>query len=170
MSNEHKRETTTEIITHNDLVRRGAEWLRRHHNCGVVLTEYHSRLDAVPDVIGFGYRGSVVIECKASRSDFFADKNKSHRSARVSKQLGNYRYYLTSPDIVTSEDIPEGWGLLYIWDKLITVEVHPVFHEEPEIRVAEYSILYSLVRRAEIRGMISEIMKPLETDDITWVH
>lgn len=154
--------TDNQILTHQDLVLRGAKWLRNRHRgcpgCNVILTEFVTSGSAIPDVIGFNRWDSVVLECKVSRSDFLADKRKIHRHSF--NQCGNYRYYLVLPNIVSVEDIPEGWGLLYLQARCINIIKPSVRNSEPNVRAAEYSILYSIARRAEIRGYIPSLRKP----------
>src|SRR5690606_36412781 len=55
--------------------------------------------------------GSVVGECKVSRSDFIADKTKPHRTARG---MGHWRYFMCLEGLINTEDLPEGWGLLWV--------------------------------------------------------
>jgi hypothetical protein len=162
------------FITHSDLVERGAKWLESQHAgyygkektparywnhaaCGVILKEYKCITDSIPDVIGFTARRSVVIECKVSRADFLADQKKPHRAVDNLQQCGNYRYYLTLPNIVGVEDVPEGWGLLYAQSNKIQVVKPSPEHIEPQIRVAEYFILYSIARRCALRGVLKDI-------------
>jgi len=51
-----------------------------------------------------------MIESKVSRSDFKADAKKSGRVLGV---VGTYRFYITPLDMVSPDEIPKGWGLLY---------------------------------------------------------
>src|SRR5699024_2495989 len=71
----------------------------------------------VPDAIGFktefGYRGSIVVEVKTSRADFFADAKKPHRNGSI-EGMGNWRYYLCPSDLIKPEEIPGKYGLLYV--------------------------------------------------------
>ena len=150
---------------HSDLILRARRWLetysgkRGNYRCGFVLTEYKSYAVEIPDAMGFRSDKSILIECKATRQDFFADKNKAHRHGL--KRLGNVRFYLVPTGLVSKEETPKGWGLLYAHDKQITIEVEPLHHTEPEIKVAEYTMLYSLLRRAEIRNLIPKLLIPL---------
>ena len=144
------------IITHDMLVLRAKKWLG-NRGCQVVLTEYRSYSPAIPDAIGFSHCNSIVIECKVSRSDFLHDQKKRHR--KYVNQLGNYRYYLTPPNIVCKEDVPEGWGLLYVLDKrIIKVKEAPgIFGGD--VRTAEWQILYSLARRITGHGLMDKILE-----------
>ena len=161
-------------ITHDKLIEVGAKWLKsqhssgdnkslssvfRHSGCGVILKEFVSFEVSIPDVIGFNNHCSVVIECKVSHEDYIADLKKDHRAVDNLKQCGNYRYYLTLPEIIKPEEIKNGWGLLY-YDGKVHIVKAPDYHNEPEIKVAEYSILYSVVRRASDKNQLEEILKP----------
>jgi len=72
------------------------------------------------DVIGFRQTCSVVVESKVSRSDFLADSKKPERN---SGGVGTYRFYITPHNLITIEELPCNWGLLYTDGKSIT-EVH----------------------------------------------
>ncbi|WP_017461357.1 hypothetical protein [Dyella ginsengisoli] len=102
-------------LTHGQLCQIGARWLRGRGRCPIVLTEFACQLTEQPDVLGLRNAGqdSLLIEAKASRSDFLADKRKPHRSDRAIEALGSYRWYLCEPDVIRVQDLPERWGLLY---------------------------------------------------------
>ena len=150
------------ILTHGDLVQRAKRWLEKSHGnkfaCGVVLAEYNSYADEIPDVIGFNAKRSILIECKVSRADFKSDGKKPHRHYR--KKLGNLRYYLTMPNVACPEDITNGWGLLIASDKRITEVKESEYFGDDTVKAAEWAILYSIVRRFTVRGLLSEIQKP----------
>jgi hypothetical protein len=163
-------------ILHSALIDMGYRWLLRSHNgndnngmgylpaCGIVLKDYKSYSDAIPDVIGFASRHSVVIECKASRKDFLADSRKGHRDIRNNHQLGNYRFFLTPFGMIDTAELPENWGLLVTSGKQIMIVKAASFLTHPEIRCAEYTLLYSMLRRLELRHLLSDIQKPLRRE------
>jgi hypothetical protein len=88
----------------------------------------------IPDAIGWLRSGvSLLIECKASRSDFLSDAAKPSRKSnninnrpdsgpaapeapikppRKTEGLGAYRFYLTLSGLLEPEKLPEDWGLL----------------------------------------------------------
>jgi hypothetical protein len=67
------------VMNHALLVRRAVEWLRRYR-CGVVLSEQACVSGEMPDAIGWKRAcHSVLVECKISRADFLADRNKPFR-------------------------------------------------------------------------------------------
>ncbi|SJN14844.1 Phage protein [Halomonas citrativorans] len=115
--------TAVKQWTHADLCTIAVKWLKRAnsnngHGCHVAVSEVRSGWTGeIPDAIGFrqsGYApsdGSVVVEVKVSRSDFLADKKKPHR---IDGGLGNWRYYMCPEGMIQPEELPEGWGLLWV--------------------------------------------------------
>jgi len=101
-------------MTHADLVERAARWLAKTKGCAVVATEIATTSES-PDAIGWRAGYSHLVECKASRADFLADRNKPFRIVPETG-LGDYRWYMTPPGLVSPDELPDGWGLL---------EVHP---------------------------------------------
>lgn len=96
-------------ITHSDLITHAAKWLSSR--CAVVITDMTHAGSETPDAIGWSSRASILIECKASRADFLADRQKSFR--RVPNQgMGAYRYFCTPAGLIKAGELPEGWGLL----------------------------------------------------------
>lgn len=118
-----------------------------------------------------------MIECKASRSDFYADKKKrfhwiqqehigqyrnEYRFARFSAKeaeqmglvseeiprMGNYRYYLCEPGVITEELVQEHascHGLLHIEGRRIKIVREAMRREnvnyEAEIRYLRFCII-----------------------------
>lgn len=68
-----------------------------------------------PDVFAFTKYYSVLIECKASRSDFLADKKKPFRQDPL-QGVGKRRYYLVNEGVCTQDEMPDGWQLLIARD------------------------------------------------------
>lgn len=109
--------------THAELCAIAVKWLKRPnsnngHGCHVAVSEVRSGWSGeVPDAIGFRqagftpHDGSVVVEVKVSRSDFMADKKKPHR---IEGGLGNWRYFMCPEGVIQPDDLPEGWGLLWV--------------------------------------------------------
>lgn len=127
-------------ITHRVLVDQAAIWLRK--KCEVVVTEL-ATMGEEPDALGWNGWTSTLVECKASRSDFLNDRNKSFRTK--GDGMGVYRYYLSTPGIIKVEDLPGKWGLLELTAKRIRV----VQKAEPleANRLREILILLSALRR-----------------------
>lgn len=122
-------------MTHAELVARAVRWLRGSQRCVLVVDEFAWWGGEQPDAMGWKADGtSILIECKASRSDFFADSKKPWRRAHE-MGLGMARYYMTPPDLIEvfpggrgieglTDTIPPGWGLLEVHGRRV-VKVTP---------------------------------------------
>lgn len=98
-------------MTHAQLVDRAVGWLRAYR-CGVVLSEQACVSGEMPDAIGWKQAcHSVLVECKVTRADFLADREKPFR-LKPEKGVGSERFYLTPPALLKTEELPAGWGLL----------------------------------------------------------
>jgi len=94
-------------------------WLAKR--CPVVITEMTSGAWEEPDAIGWRGAGSILVECKASRADLRADKNKPHRRRETVSDglswpgLGDERFYLFPQGMVdvTDDLVLPGWGVLF---------------------------------------------------------
>ena len=143
-------------ITHDDLITAGKRWLNRswrnaseegHGRCSLILTELvcNTVTGEVPDVIGWYFRDSILIECKVSRSDFLADRKKVFRQL-PELGAGVQRWYLTPAGLLTVADLPEGWGLLEA-DARARVAVIRPSGRFPANRDIEIAMLLSAIRR-----------------------
>jgi hypothetical protein len=73
----------------------------------VVATELKTDIFEEPDAIGWGACSrSILVECKASRADFFADKKKNRAG------VGLEKWYMTPRGLVKPCEVPDGWGLV----------------------------------------------------------
>lgn len=158
-------EVPTISFSHDALVERAGIWLRKI-GCKIVFTELatSTRTGEIPDAIGWKFSGqvSILVECKATRADFLADRNKRFR-ANPELGMGDWRFYLCPPGIITVEDLPAGWGLLYCTPRMIK-QVHGV-PDGINLRwggtlplkgnkADEITMLVSALRRLEIRGYL----------------
>ena len=99
-------------MTHAELVARAGAWLRSR--CSIVLCELKTNLPEIPDAIGWmGDGWSVLVECKASRSDFVRD------SFKTPARMGQERWYLTPDGLIWPQDVGQ-WGLLGVRGARIT--------------------------------------------------
>lgn len=149
-------------MNHAFLVARAVEWLRRYR-CGVVLSEQACVSGEMPDAIGWKRTcHSVLVECKISRADFLADRNKPFR---VKPQLGvgSERFYLAPKDLVKVEELPPGWGLLEYHNRSIElVRASKKNLRSDEGFRCEMNLLLASLRRVEIRiepQTITEFLK-----------
>lgn len=146
------------IWTHKEGVEIAARWLR--NRCKVILPEFvcmNSR--EIADVIGFNANDSHMIEVKVSRADFLSDKKKYFR--RMEEYgMGNYRYYCCPRKLIGPLEVPDGWGLIYIFENgKARIMMHP--DRKKSNQKAEIGVLYSYARRAVVKGLHDEIMKPI---------
>lgn len=154
-------------MTHDELCARAEKWLI-NNGCGVTLKDPFKSYTAngeQPDAIGWRDGLSIMVECKVSRSDFLADKKKKFRNGEE-LGMGDWRFYLSPPEIIRPDDLPEGWGLL--WAKPKTI--HKVsgvpgncgwWHNRPfePCKRSETMMLYSALRRLSLRGYLPEVYK-----------
>ena len=160
-----KKTSNPEGLTHSKLVEIGYAWVMKNASCGVAFKEFHTSNSEHPDVIGFGSWGhSVLLECKVSRSDFLSDKNKPFRKEPDSG-MGKYRFYICPTNLIRIEELPDGWGLIYVSDTYKAKKVHQPFkmhtkRNQPPYKhnlLAEHALMYSALRRLELRGRIEEV-------------
>lgn len=88
-------------------------WQSQNILSAVELVCYGTELT---DVYATNRATSTIIEVKTSHSDFLNDKKKYARSKQAETckhQIGNYRYYLCPDGVISPDELPEGWGLLY---------------------------------------------------------
>lgn len=82
-------------------------WKKQYiSNCNPVYKETQNITGYLPDVIGWSWIDSVVIECKTSKSDFNNEKKKKGFRA------GDIFYYLSYKDIISIDELNEYEGLL----------------------------------------------------------
>ncbi len=126
-------------------------WLRRYR-CGVVLSEQACVSGEMPDAIGWKNAcHSVLVECKVSRSDFLADRDKSFRQ-KPESGVGCERFYLAPQGLIRVEELPAGWGLLAVTGR----EIERVKPSAKNLRLAtgfanEMNLLLASLRRVEVR-------------------
>ena len=141
-------------MTHEALVELAVRWLRTSYRCGIILSEQACCTGEVPDVIAWkGRCRSVLVECKVSRADFLADRNKPWR-ANSEGALGCERFYLAPAGVIAAEELPPGWGLLVVRGRKVEVAVECNKRRSlrtPEGLMNEMNLLLASLRRVEIR-------------------
>ena len=121
---------------HAALVARAVRWLRGAHRCKVVFAEMAGPSAYIPDAIGWAHGGfSILVECKVSRGDFFADRAKPiHRNP--DGYPGEERWFLTPPALVRPDEVPAGWFLAEAHPAGVRIITHPEtqppFDQHPE--------------------------------------
>ena len=150
-------------MTHEKLVQRAVAWLRSY-GCGVVLSEQCCASGETPDAIGWKRAcHSVVVECKISRSDFLADREKPFRR-KAELGMGCERYYLSPGGLLNPDELPRGWGLLELRGRDVHVDV-PANEKMRSTRGFRYemNLLLASLRRVEVRVEPQSI-----TDFLKW--
>ena len=138
-------------MTHAQLVERAVRWLR-WYRCGVVLSEQACVSGEMPDAIGWKQAcHSVLVECKVTRADFLADRNKPFR-LKQEKGVGGERFYLAPPSLIRIDELPAGWGLL----ELRKGRVEMIQPSAKNLRTTagfrgEMNLLLASLRRVEVR-------------------
>ncbi|PVZ84189.1 hypothetical protein C9426_24085 [Serratia sp. S1B] len=148
------------VKPHDELCIRAERFLRSNG----FSVAFHDRLRAwsnegeLPDALGFRNGVSCLIEVKCSRSDFLADKKKKFR-VEPSIGMGDWRFLMCEPGIIAIEDLPDGWGLLYVEGrKVIKIYGWPSnglwLTNKPfsSNKQAECDYLYSALRRVFEQG------------------
>jgi len=126
-------------------------WLRGYR-CGVVLSEQACSSGEMPDAIGWKRAcHSVLVECKITRADFLADREKPFR-VKPEIGLGCERFYLAPAGLLKVEELPAGWGLLECRNR----QVEMVRASARKLRSQtgfrhEMNLLLASLRRVEIR-------------------
>jgi hypothetical protein len=146
-------------LSHQDLVDRAEQWVLKQGKCGFALSEFNTDnySGEIPDVLGFRYQRSTLIECKVTRGDFLSDKNKKFRKMPT-WGMGNLRYFMTPPGLVTEEEVLDrypNWGLLVAHPKIIKVALKP--REQICSTKDERIVLCSALRRVHLRDDLSKI-------------
>ena len=126
-------------------------WLRRYR-CGVVLSEQACVSGEMPDAIGWKKAcHSVLVECKVSRADFIADRDKECRK-KPKHGVGCERYYLVPQGLVRIEELPSGWGLLEASHGQIVITKRSAKNLRSAIGFQhEMNLLLASLRRVEVR-------------------
>lgn len=160
--------------THEELCERARRWLSGTRKCEPVFSGCAS-CDEIPDAIGWSsswkFRGSHVVECKTSVSDFYADQRKyvmwrsvkwDHLLRRVSQQeidkgdyvkevasrMGDYRFYMCEPGVIAVQLVEKhapDHGLLYVEGRRVSVVRSAPRREGPhyaaEVRFLRFAII-----------------------------
>lgn len=147
--------TPPKQMTHSECVEHAARYLGRR--CNVVLPEFFSWNGELADVIGFKSDKSTLIECKISRGDFLKDRNKPFR-INQEQGMGDWRYYCCPKDLIRREELPKGWGLLYVYPSGVVREIKQPYLMEKNLN-AEFHLLYYYARRANYAGVHQRIIE-----------
>ena len=150
-------------MTHAELVEIAYRWLIGTRKCSFAFTELACiATSEIPDAIGFRSDGSILVECKTSRSDFLADKKKFHR-IHGWKGVGTHRFFLCPEGVIKPEDLPKGWGLIWVNAKGKARQVvgprgnawneQKEFWHERNLQ-AEHGMMMSALRRLHLHNVL----------------
>lgn len=155
-------------MKHKDLVEIAEKWLLKSKGCSFAFAELCAMTanGETPDAIGWRSGYSILVECKTSRSDFHADKKKFFRKL-PGQGMGNFRFFLCPEKIITPEDLPEKWGLIWVNSKGKARQVvgppgncwgnygrARQFYFEEKCSMSERDMMISALRRLHIRGVL----------------
>lgn len=143
-------------MTHQELIIRAERWLLNTKGCGFCFTELVCSAREIPDAIGWKNSWSYLIECKTSRADFQADLKKMFRKF-PEYGMGVFRYYMTTPALITPEELPEKWGLLYVYKTQVRVVKRPKAFDVDKAARREVQLMCSALRRIHLRGDLHKI-------------
>ena len=160
-------------LTHDELTVLAEKWLKKK-NCGVTFNDKFKALAETgeqPDSLGFRSEVSLLVECKRSRSDFLADSKKKFR-INPDVGMGDWRFYLCPEGLITKEEIPLGWGLLWVVKGKV-VEVSGVPSNMHWIsgkpfnanKKAEMAMMYSALRKLTKAKLLSELYVAKKIND-----
>ncbi len=154
-------------LTHDELCQIAYSFLKRN---GFKVC-FHDRFIAVtttgeqPDAIGFRNHASCLVEAKCSRADLLADRKKRFRM-QPDLGMGDWRFFISEPGIISTDDLPDGWGLLHVvngkvrkvhgWpgNALWSCDEYKPFTGNKQV---ECDYMLSALRRMELRGHLKEI-------------
>lgn len=139
---------------HSDLIKITAKWLKRKQkgsawvpNCSLVLEDMVT-LNAtgeIPDVMGFDYCTSVLVEVKVGRGDFLKDFKKPFR-ANPELGMGQLRFYCCPEGLIKENEVPDNWGLLYL-DENKKIQIIKKAEKQTSNLECERTMLLSVIRR-----------------------
>jgi hypothetical protein len=150
------RTAKSDAITHDRLVEISRNWLASRSP--VAISEISSGAGESPDCIAFcvslkngkahvGY-GSVLIECKVSKSDYYADRNKYYRRC-PDRGMGDYRFLMAPKGLIDIDKLYDKWGLLEV-DENGKVKMVKIATRQESDKTKEISLLISTLRRLKI--------------------
>jgi hypothetical protein len=140
-------------VNHQQLVRLAELWLRRHYRSSIMLSEQSCASGETPDVIAWkGKCRSVLVECKVSRADFLADREKPFRR-NPELGMGSERFYLAPAGLIAPNELPVKWGLLEVKGREVKVVVRASRSNQRGQAglMLEMNLLLASLRRVEVR-------------------
>ena len=125
------------------------------------------------DAIGFRNGASCLLEAKCTRSDLLADRKKVFRK-EPEKGMGDWRFYICEPGVISIDDLPPGWGLLHVVKGRVK-KVHGwpgnvdwcVTSRKPfkANKQAECDYMFSALRRLDQQGYLKIVHEGVEINE-----
>jgi hypothetical protein len=148
-------------MTHRELCIIGANWLKNHKRWTFrkpyILIELCPIYGESPDVFGLDSYHNLLIEVKITKADFRNDLKKKYR--QEGKGIGATRYYLCPSGVITIQELPDKWGLLYC-DEKGKIEVIKESMQFTERDLGhEICIMQSVIRRLAGQKRILDFRK-----------
>ena len=150
-------------LTHDQLVKQAFSYLKMVDGCKVMFKERKASTREEPDAIGFSGSFSTLIECKASVSDFLADKQKCFR-AKPEDGMGYNRYYMAPVGLLSPNQMPQGWGLLEVYEK---ESRHPSYRKI--VKTVDSDRFIERNQSAEVSYLVSAIRR-IQTSMVVFVE
>ncbi|MDR8092948.1 hypothetical protein KPB05_36435 [Burkholderia gladioli] len=129
-------------------------------------------LDALGIRAGVYAECSIMIECKTSRADYFADAKKPHR-VNPELGMGRYRYFMAPEGMLEPAELPPGWGLIEVTEKgLIRPRQGHVFLRRddpdpwvhPHNKAAEWTLLARMLNRVgDVEALQNRLKEAMST-------
>lgn len=152
-------------MTHDELIKRQLHQLRYKNPLKLHFVEQaNASNQEIPDIITIEVgRPSTLYEMKASRPDFLGDKKKVFREF-PEQGMGNFRYYVCPKGLIDISEIPDRWGLAWVYPSQIRMQKEAEFQpcDKDSERRLVISALYKEHRKNEdqayrISGMQYEL-------------
>ena len=118
----------------------------------MVLSEQACVSGEMPDAIGWKKAcHSVLVECKVSRGDFLADRDKPFR-LKPESGVGCERYFMAPRSLIRLDELPMSWGLLEVCGcKVDRMKVSAKCLRSAVGFQYEMNLLLASLRRVEVR-------------------
>ncbi len=163
-------------ITHAELIKHAEKWLLKSKGCAFAFTELVTYASETPDAIGWKGTNSMLVECKATRSDFTSDKIKRFRQDPAIG-IGAFRFYMCPHDLIQPHEVPDKWGLIWVWKNgnkkqlkgpkgnIYSSQENQRYYFSERNEIAETIMLVSALRRLHLRGDLEKIyISPFSPD------
>lgn len=153
------KKTTSENSEHRRLCELGGKFLHngpthswKVQKCPFEAIELVLVIQEIPDIFGWDYWSTTLIEVKTSKKDFLKDADKPFRK-NPELGIGMKRLYLCPQGLIKPNELPEKWGLLWENNGDISVIVEPELFEKRD--TSSETLLYaSVFRRCGIKPQV----------------